>query len=78
MAKRVGARVNAEPFLTIHKYKSMFIQSTNLVQKMKNRSAFDVMSLEGHRGRVMAITHNRDTIATGNIMSFYINVKFTT
>ena len=72
MAKRVGARIFAEPFMPIHKYKSLFIQSTNLVQKMKNRTAFEVMSLEGHRGRVMAITHNRDMIATGECRRSYI------
>lgn len=66
MAKRVGARIMAEPYMPIHKYKNMFIHSTYLVQQMKNRSAFEVMTLEGHRGRVMAITFGRDMVATGS------------
>lgn len=66
MAKRVGARVLTEPYMPIHKYKNMFIQSTYLVQQMKTRSAFEVMTLEGHRGRVMAITHNKDRVASGS------------
>ncbi|KAL4228073.1 hypothetical protein ACF0H5_013508 [Mactra antiquata] len=66
MAKRVGARILAEPYVPIHKYKSLFIQSTYLVQQMKNKSAFELMTLEGHRGRVMAITYNKDIVATGS------------
>ncbi|WAQ97838.1 FBXW2-like protein [Mya arenaria] len=66
MARRVGARIITEPYIPIHQYKSLFIQSTTLVQHMKDSSAFKVMTLEGHRGRVMAITHNRDMLATGS------------
>ena len=65
MAKRVGARILTEPYVPIHKYKSLFIHSTYLVQQMKNRSAFETMTLEGHMGRVMALTHGRDLVATG-------------
>ena len=65
MARRVGARISMEPTVPVHKYKSLFVDSAHLVQKMKNNRAFEVMTLEGHRGRVMAITHNRDMIATG-------------
>jgi hypothetical protein len=65
MAKRVGAKILAEPYVPIHKYKNLFIHSTYLVQQMKNRSAFEVMTLEGHMGRVMALTQGRDLVATG-------------
>ncbi|KAH3833586.1 F-box/WD repeat-containing protein 2-like [Dreissena polymorpha] len=66
MAKRVGARIGSGLGAPVHGYKSLFIRSANLVQRMKDSSAFKVMNLEGHRGRVMAITQNKDLIATGS------------
>ena len=65
MAKRVGARISVDQYMPVLKYKSLFLDSAHLVQNMKNKSAFDMMTLEGHRGRVMAITYNRELIGTG-------------
>jgi len=65
MARRVGARISHEPYMPIQRYKSLFLQSTSRIQRMKDSSAFEVTTLAGHRGRVMAVTHNRNMLATG-------------
>lgn len=66
MARRVGARTVQDPLYPIQMYKQLFIKSTYLIQCIKNKTAFDVMTLEGHRGRVMAIKYHGDVVATGS------------
>ena len=65
MARRVGAKTELNPLYPIQMYKQLFIQSSYLIHCIKNKTAFDQMTLEGHRGRVMAIKYNGDAIATG-------------
>ena len=67
MARRVGARTVQDPLYPIQMYKQLFIQSSYLIKCIKNKTAFDMMTLEGHRGRVMAIKYHGDIVATGNL-----------
>ena len=65
MARRVGAKTVQDPLYPIQMYKQLFMRSTYLIQCIKDKTAFDVMTLEGHRGRVMAIKYHGDVVATG-------------
>lgn len=69
MARRAGAKTVQNPLYSIQMYKQLFIRSTYLVQCIKNKTAFDIMTLEGHRGRVMAIKYHGDWVATGKMRS---------
>ncbi|KAK3607895.1 hypothetical protein CHS0354_036720 [Potamilus streckersoni] len=66
MAIRVGTKVQMDLRIPAHIYKKRFIKTVQLINKVKTRSAFDVMTLEGHRGRVMAIYYGENKVATGS------------